>query len=51
MRNQSKPHRLYHFHRNRVISANVTHCLAVDKEKATTRCLKLALKFAIMKAQ
>ena len=29
----------------------IYHCLAVNKEKATTRCLKLALKFAIMKAQ
>ena len=29
-----KPHRLYHFRRNRYISTNVNHCPAVDKEKA-----------------
>ena len=33
------------------IQVKFNDCPAVDKEKATTRCLKLALKIAIMKAQ
>ena len=43
MRNQSKPHRLYHFHRIRYISANVNDCTAVDKEKDFTEMIEFAL--------
>ena len=33
MKNQTIPCRLYHFHKDRVIRANVNDCPAVNKEK------------------
>ena len=49
MRNLPISHRIFHFHRKRVISADINGCYAVDKEKISPKTVKKKRK--LMKSQ